>query len=42
MTSWAPSERMSSTFGVLHTAVTWAPAWTASCTEAVPIDPDAP
>ena len=32
----------SSTFFVLQTAVTWAPKCLASCTAAVPTDPEAP
>ena len=38
----APSERTSSTFSVSHTAVTWAPKCLASCTAAVPMEPEAP
>ena len=38
----APSDRTVSTFLVLHTAVTSASKYLASCTAAVPMDPDAP
>ena len=42
MTSSAPSDLTSSTFFVLQTAVTWASKCLASCTAAVPMDPEAP
>jgi hypothetical protein len=42
MTSSAPSDLTISTFFVLHTAVTCASKYLASCTAAVPTDPDAP